>query len=185
MTITMNISNFTEKAVRSEVSQIKEDDAAEQGQCWCPLCEADTICLSLSSIPPCYGRTRPQEILRQNGSSSFVRTAVARARNRVNTNPRHGKVSVFPSYEIVVVNYSFDEGARLLDEVMQEDFPSCTCPQCRADTLAFAMNRIPPIYGVGFSGRTSFTPQRKEFVRQDIRKTLRAAATAVTSAPRH
>lgn len=181
----MEICNYNGEAVTAEVARLKGSPSGDDA-CWCPLCEADTICLALSMLPPCYGRENGEQTLEQIQSNGFIPKVVRRARERVSTAPRHGKVSgEFPRYEIEVVNYSLDEGTRLLDETMQDGTIPCGCALCRVDILAFALNRIPPIYGVGLSGRTSFAPLRKEYVRQDLRKVLGAAAVAVTSTPRH
>ena len=182
----MDICNYNHEAVTSEVTRNREGAGPDRHVCWCPLCEADTICLALSMLPPCYGRKKRGSVLERIHSNGFIPTVVRRARRRVSTAPRHGKVSgEFPRYQIEVVNYSLYEGARLVEEVMGSAPSICTCALCRADTLSFALNRIPPIYGVGLSGRTSFAPLRKEHVRQDLKKVLVAATVAVSSSPRH
>lgn len=62
----------------------------------------------------------------------------------------------------------------------------CTCPSCRDDIIAYALNRLPPKYIVSTPGAafTKLYALQKQY-RADVAAALSQAAAAVAKSPRH
>lgn len=77
----------------------------------------------------------------------------------------------------------------LVEEVyedMKEQLNCCTCEQCHADIVAYALNHLPPQYAVSQAGIniTKAKNLRHQHL-TDITAALVNAATLVGKAPRH
>ncbi len=77
----------------------------------------------------------------------------------------------------------------LVEEMYDEMLPTmtcCTCRRCRDDTIAYALNHIPPRYVVSGSGglyARASTLQRQ--YRTDIISALQQAISVISQHPRH
>jgi hypothetical protein len=58
-------------------------------------------------------------------------------------------------------------------------------PDCQEDTLAYALNRVAPKYGVEVKGRRRLPPHLMEFIRHDLAAAILNAARVVAANPRH
>lgn len=71
-------------------------------------------------------------------------------------------------------------------EKIKDTLDCCTCPVCRDDIIAYALNRLPPQYVVTHLGRKAseimMTCQQNS---TDIRITICQAADHIRSHPRH
>ena len=61
----------------------------------------------------------------------------------------------------------------------------CTCEACRADALAFALNRYPPKYGVSSPGRASYQENFEDFIRHELGQELARARRVIGANPNH
>jgi len=69
---------------------------------------------------------------------------------------------------------------------MQSTLSFCTCPQCRADAIAYALNQLPPKYVVTPKGEIySKTYALSVQHDADITSALAAAVTQIAEHPRH
>ncbi len=182
----MEIKNFTEPAVREEVVRTRREERGPVGTCWCPLCESDMISLAMTSLPPCYGRGRSEGVMKSRVAPTSVREAVRRAVDRVSRHPKHPRsLSNLLYYQVRIVNFAFEAGVTQVDGALSAVAARCHCRSCQADTLALALNRFPPLYGVDFHGRINLPLERKHMYEQEMGHTLASAARVVASNPHH
>ena len=83
-------------------------------------------------------------------------------------------------------NYLEEEVRGELERLLQRWVEVCKCGQCRADIMAFTLNRLPAKYVVSESGRLFTKAEVKKLgFRNDIIKALTDAMRLVTSKPHH
>ena len=84
--------------------------------------------------------------------------------------------------------YNYMEGAveEMLDGIMANHTNVCTCPRCRMDILALALNKLPPKYAVSDKGinYTKISFLQRQF-NADITRTVAEAIKIVSQKPRH
>lgn len=182
----MEIKNEMEFFVKSEVRRRKERPGKGEKACWCALCEADIAALALNTLPSRYCHERNYGQTPLPAVREKVQPAVARAIDKVSQRPKHrpGRPDRVPG-EVEVVNYAKQIGAPLVAPVLSAGGSACTCDQCRADTLAVALNHYPPKYGVNGSGRTSYQAHFEDFVRHELGQLIARAAKVVAARPHH
>ncbi len=180
------VKNCLELGVRAEVGRRKSEAEKTRAGCWCSVCEADVSALALTTLPPRYCLEQSFLMAQERTMPGRVATAVQQAMVRVIARPKHrpGIPSYYPQ-RIRVVNFAMEEGSALVRSVMVNSSAPCLCVQCLADTLAFALNRFPPLYGVECDGTLKFPPDRREFFRHDLILVLEQAARAVALHPHH
>ncbi len=182
----MEVKNDIETAVKTEVSRMKKDPDRHAPSCWCALCEADVTALALNSLPPRYCTTRNYGIMTEKYIPGSVRGAVQGASLKVTRRPKHRPgISDARPAQVRLVNLTFEEGSSMVGPLLMRSSAPCSCPQCRSDTLAFALNRYPPKYGVEFGGKSNFPPSQKDFVRHELGLILTHAAKVVADRPNH
>lgn len=181
----MSVINQTEKAVRAEISRLKEGVGEESAQCWCALCEADVIALAMTILPPRY-RTREVGHDGEPASLGSVKNAVFTAARRVGRRPKH-RTAHPETYaaKVRLVNYTYEEGASLVATLMHRNDKACTCRICQSDMLAYALNRYPPKYGVLYGGRSNLPAYQRDYIRNELEIIISHAAGVVTARPRH
>jgi hypothetical protein len=174
-----------EEAVRAELDR-EMARADRTGICRCPLCEADALALALTSLPPQYCASRPHRKPSEERALDLVRLGVSEAIERVRRNPKHdsGRGEVAPPSPRIV-NFNFEEGVAALSTVMDESSSPCTCEQCRADTLAIALNRYPSKYGIELDGIVVLPLEERESIRWELARMMNHAARVVAEEPRH
>jgi hypothetical protein len=178
------IKNYTEMAVKAEVNRHKA--AFHNLSCWCDLCTADVTALSLTTLPPQYCLERTYGLLGRQYCQVTVVPAVEKASARVLSRPKHrpGWREAY-LHSIRMVNFALEEGSSLVRAIMLENSATCACPQCQADTLALALNRFPPLYGVEFDGICNLPATQRDFFRHDLSLALAHATKTVTAQPHH
>lgn len=182
----MKLTNAMEHAVKIQLSQIQEAYADDGPVCWCPLCRADMMALSLSSLPPRYGTMHIPAVDTDSTNSTAVREEVSRALLRVERNPKHPRGNAVSTTEPVwVVNFPLEESFHVLDSLIREQKDSCGCWQCRCDMVAFALNRYPAKYGVEHQGRTHLLEEEREQMRRELSSFLNLAMNVITEIPHH
>jgi hypothetical protein len=87
--------------------------------------------------------------------------------------------------EIRLVDFGIQEGAVMVGPFLQRLEAACTCARCRADALAFGLNRFRPRYGVEVQGKLRMPPHEMEFIRHELRTVLWKAAGTIAAKPRH
>jgi hypothetical protein len=182
----LSVKNYLEYGVRAEVGRHKAAAERSSSDCWCSVCEADVNALSLTTLPPCYSMERTYAVAGEKIHRHRVESAVRQAVTRVRARPKHrpGVPSFYP-HQIRVINFAMEEGATLVRSVMETGGSPCVCFQCQADTLAFALNRFPPLYGVECDGAVNFPPTKRDFFRHDLIMVLEQAAKTVALHPHH
>lgn len=182
----MAIKNDMEFHVRAEAKRRRERSEKENGACWCSLCETDVLALALNQLPPRYCHEKNFGCTSAQGFGNDVRSAVARAIQKVSQRPKHrpGKP---PSHigDLRMENYAQKIGNALVGRVISADSPACACDQCQADALAYALNRYPPKYGVSYGGRESYQANYEDFIRHEIGQALTRALAVVQERPHH
>lgn len=99
---------------------------------------------------------------------------------------REGKKRMENATQLKMVNVTQTVVESMVDEVIREE-EMCTCPRCRLDVMAIALNALPPQYAVSEEGKTyqrfrlQDVPQSRIIVYQAILK----AAQTVKQRPRH
>jgi hypothetical protein len=177
----MIIRNSMEEAVRSELAR-----SDREGICRCPLCEADALALALTSLPPQYCASRPHRSPSEVHAFDLVPLGVTEAIERVQRNPRHeGGPGEATPLSPRIVNFNLEEGVAALSTVMEESSSPCTCKQCRADTLAIALNRYPSKYGIDVGRAAALPPKERESIRRELARMMNHAARVVAEEPRH
>ena len=182
----MAIKNDMEFLVRTEVQRRLERSGGNDDVCWCPLCEFDILALALNQLPTRYCHEKNFGCAASQGFGNDVRNAVARAIQKVSRRPKHRPGRPLSGNEdIRMVNYAQTIGGALVGAVLSPESSACACDQCQADTLAFALNRYPPKYGVSHGGRESYQENYADFIRHEIGQVLVQAAAVVRERPHH
>lgn len=182
----MAIKNDMESLVRAEVLRHRESSGEKSEICWCPLCEFDILALALNQLPPRYCHEKNFGCSATKGFGHDVRRAVANAVKKVSQRPKH-RPGRPPSRidDIRMENYAQKIGNSLVGATRSPESPACGCDQCRADTLALALNRYPPKYGVSFGGRESYQENFADFIRHEIGQVLTQARAVIQEHPHH
>ena len=182
----MAIKNDMEFLVRSEIRRRQELSGEEGDVCWCPLCEMDILALALNQLPPRYCHEKNFGSATSQGFGKDVRNAVARAIQKVSKRPKHRPGRPLSSNDdIRMENYAQKIGTSLVGAVLSPESSACACAQCQADTLAYALNRYQPKYGVSYGGRESYQANYEDFIRHDIGQALTQAMAVVRERPHH
>jgi hypothetical protein len=205
----VKIKNETETAVRSEVERLcgrgrqgtgtsrlpllaagfhwlTGSKAAEINVCQCPHCSADVLALALSNLPAGYCLSHHYAVGRKRVDVDEVKRQVQTSLRRVGTRPRHAAGEPLPgSGEVRLVDFGMREGAHMVRPLLQRIANACSCSRCRADALAYGLNRSRARYGVEVRGKIRMPPHELDFVRHDLLAALDAAAHAVAENPRH
>lgn len=184
----MAIKNDMELLVRAELEKRRERSGRvqEHDVCWCALCEVDMLALALNQLPTRYCHERNFGCAALQGFGEHVRTAVARAILKVSRRPKHrpGR-PLSRGDDISVENYAQKIGGTLVRGVLAAASSACACDQCQADTLALALNRYTPKYGVSYGGRRSYQDHYTDFIRHEVGQALTLAAVVVRQRPHH
>lgn len=182
----MSIKNDMEFLVKTEIQRRRMRSGEEHDVCWCSLCEMDIFALALNQLPPRYCHEKNFGCAASQGFANDVRNAVARAVQKVSRRPKHrpGR-PLSPIDDIRVENYAQKIGTTLVGTVPATESPVCACGQCQADTLAYALNRYPPKYGVSYAGRESYQANYEDFIRHEISLVLKQAMAVVREHPHH
>ena len=178
------LTNSTEQVIGDIIAGQRTRMSARDGRCQCAACEADVTALALSSLPPRYFTTVKAGDLLMGKEIDRLEVAVESAAARVARNPKDGMPDTPPS-EVRLVNYAFEEGTTIVDDLVEEGALPCSCDSCCSDILAYALNRFPAKYGVARDGRTSFRQRDRENLQQDLAFFVRFAAAIVSRNPRH
>jgi competence protein ComFB len=182
----MEIKNDMEHLVKAEVRLQRDRPAKGIDGCWCSLCEADVHALALNKLPPRYCHQRNFGFAAAQGHGDEVKEAVALAIEKVSRRPRHRPGRPLSRYEdIQVDNYAQKIGHGLVGSFLTRKPAACACDQCRADTLAYALNRYPPKYGVSYAGQASYQTHYEDFIRHEVGQALAAAMSVVQAHPHH
>ena len=182
----MDIKNDMEHLVKAEVRTRRDCSAKELACCWCCLCEADVLALALNNLPPRYCHQRNFGYAASQGLGNAVKSAVSRAIQKVSQRPKHrpGK-PLSCSEDVRLDNFAQTIGAALVGSVLTRESSACDCEQCRADALAYALNRYPPKYGVSYGGHASYQSNYEDFIRHEVGQELVQAMTVVQARPHH
>lgn len=182
----MSIKNDMERLVRAEVARRAKAAGTGSTVCWCPLCETDIVALALNLLPPLYCRAETFGHAAVQVGASAVRDAVQTALTRVAISPKH-LPGGWPATvkDAALVNYTYEVGATLVGAATDHFEAGCSCAACRFDTLAYALNRYPPRYGVARGGRRRLQANDLDFMRHELGVLLTQAARVVSSHPHH
>lgn len=182
----MAIKNDMEFLVRSELRRSVERSGEKDAVCGCPLCEMDILALALNQLPPRYCHEKNFGCAATQGFGSDVRGAVARAVQKVSRRPKH-RPGRPPSgnEDVRMENYAQKIGSSLVATILSLEPAACACEQCRADALAFALNRYSPKYGVSWGERESYQENYADFIRHEIGQALTQAVAVVREHPHH
>jgi hypothetical protein len=182
----MSIKNEMEQLVREEVERAREQAGPASSGCWCTLCQTDIVALALTLLPPLYCREESFGTAAGYIKAGKIHDAVQAAIKRVALWPKHrpGVPSLLQS-DVSLVNFTFEVGTAMVGPALGRSPQGCSCEQCRADTLAYALNRYPSKYGVTHSGRRSLHPTYLDFMRYELGMLINQAARVVSTHPRH
>jgi hypothetical protein len=182
----VDVKNDMEHLVRQEVGRRKADRAESRSRCWCPLCEADITALALNHLPPRYCRGVNFGYAASHGFGRQVTEAVRMALDKVGQRPKHrpGAPDRFRS-EASLEDFGLKIGCTIVDHSFAAANGACSCDGCRADALAFALNRYPPKYGVSTPGRTSYQANFEDFIRHELGQALTKACRVISTNPQH
>ncbi len=182
----MAIKNDMEYHVRSETERRRGHAGKGDDACWCTLCEVDVLALALNRLPPRYCHEKNFGCTTSQGLARDVRNAVEQAVRKVSRRPKH-RPGRPPSRvdDIRLENYAQKIGASLVGAILSPASSACACDQCQADTLAIALNRYPPKYGVSYGGRESYQANYEDFIRHEIGQGLAQAVAVVRERPHH
>lgn len=91
-----------------------------------------------------------------------------------------------PEERLFLRNYMEDFVWNFLDEVLAKYPEACSCPTCRHDTAAIALNSLPPRYVVRERGEvfSKITTLEAQY-RADVYGALTKAIMTVMATPRH
>lgn len=179
------VRNEMERPVRTRVSLMKKDPEHGKG-CWCPLCEKDVMAFALSSLPPRYARSRPSGPGWEETWEEEIEHAVEEARSKVTRHPKHSRWSPESFAEKVrLADFALNEGEGIVREGAYRKHGACSCRECGEDTLALALNRSRPRYGVSRSGTSRLPSDEREDLRRRLAETFESAAISVAARPRH
>jgi hypothetical protein len=160
--------------------------AGEKGVCDCSHCSADVLALSLTNLPARYCLSLHYGVGRSRIPPNKVRQEVQMSIRRVRSRPRHAARESLPGNgEVKIVDFGIREGTALVKPLLQRVDGACCCDRCRADTLAYGLNRIRPRYGVEVKGRIRMPPHELEFIRHELLAAITEAAEKVAGNPRH
>lgn len=182
----MGIKNEMEQLVRDEVARARSEGGPGYTGCWCPLCETDIVALALTLLPPLYCRTTSSGSATGVIRAGTITDAVQSALKRVALWPKH-RPGAMPAVRdgIGLINYTFEVGSSMVGPALGLAATGCSCEECRADTLAYALNRYPAKYGVLRGGRRSLHPTYLDFMRYELGMLINQAARVVSSSPHH
>jgi hypothetical protein len=182
----MSVKNEMEAVVRDEVARVRAAAAGSRSECWCQLCEADTVALALTLLPPLYCREETVGTAATLISAGKIRDAVKAALKRVGLAPKHPP-GALPTLrrDVGLINYAYEVGSTMVASALSRTTRACTCEHCRTDALAYALNRYPAKYGVNLSGRRSLHPTYLDFMRYELGLLVNHAAGVVSKHPRH
>ena len=182
----MGIRNEMEQLVRDEVARARSEGGPGYTGCWCPLCEMDIVALALTLLPPLYCRTATYGHAAGLIKAGTICDAVQSALKRVALWPKHRPgASPAGRAELGLINYTFEVGSQLVGEALDHSAAGCACDECRADTLAYALNRYPAKYGVARDGRRSLHPTYLDFMHYELGMLINQAARVVSAHPHH
>lgn len=175
-----------EQLVREEVARVRREGGHGYTGCWCPLCETDIVALALTLLPPLYCRDENQASASTLIRAGKIGDAVQSALKRVGLWPKH-RPGLGPSVrdQVALVNYTFEVGSAMVGPALGQSRTRCSCDTCRADTLAYALNRYPSKYGVVRGGRRSLHPTYVDFIRYELGMLISQAARVVSENPNH
>jgi hypothetical protein len=180
----MSLRNEMEHLVRQEVARARQEGGPGYAGCWCPLCEMDIVALALTLLPPLYCREATAGPAAGLIKAGTVTDAVQAALKRVGLWPKHRPGSRPASQDTVaLVNYTFEIGEAMIGAALGFVASGCACEECRADTLAYALNRYPAKYGIARDGRRSLHPTYLDFMRYEIGMLINQAARLVAARP--
>jgi hypothetical protein len=184
--IMIDVKNEMEHLVIREVDRRKDKRTWGRDCCWCPQCEADVIALTLNNLPPRYCRGANFGYASSEGYSGQVGALVDLAVEKVTRRPKHrpGAPDRFRR-EAYREDYALKIGSSLVNTAFPAREGACSCDECRADTLALALNRYRPKYGVSSPGRTSYQENFEDFIRHEVGQLLAAAYRVVCANPSH
>ena len=182
----MAIKNDMEFHVRSEAQRRRVRSKKENDGCWCPLCEMDILALALNQLPPRYCHERNFGCTASKELGENVRKVVGRAVQKVSQRPKHRPGRPMSHIDdIRMENYAQKIGNSLMETVLSPNAAACACDQCQADTLAYALNRYPPKYGVSYGGRESYQANYEDFIRHEIGQVIAQAVAVIRERPHH
>lgn len=182
----MELTNAMEQSVRVYVNGLRDQSNGGDETCWCPLCHADVIALTLSSLAPHYAIRHPVIDDVDPAVTTAVGEVATLARSQVSRFPKHLHSGAIAAGEPAwVVNFTLEEGFRAIDEVLRHDDRVCGCRYCRCDIAAIVLNRYPARYGVEHGGETHLFEEDRVLIRYELSKFLDLAVRTVRSAPRH
>jgi hypothetical protein len=182
----MSIKNEMEELVREEVARARKEGGPGYAGCWCPLCETDIVALALTLLPPLYCRAENYGHAASLIKAGKISDAVQAALKRVGLWPKH-RPGTRPAVrdDVTLVNYTYEVGTSIVGPALGQSQSRCSCESCRADTLAYALNRYPAKYGVLRAGRRSLHPTYLDFMRYELGMLIAQAARVVASHPHH
>ncbi|HEY5999785.1 MAG TPA: late competence development ComFB family protein [bacterium] len=167
-------------------SWFSRDAGAEPAACTCPLCATDAIALALTKLPPCYSRSQNFGLAAQRIDPIRVRSAVEIALERVTRRPLHPpRQRRHDAGGVRLVDFCLEAGTRMIEPLLRRHEGLCLCLDCREDTLAYALNRVSPKYGVEILGTRRMPPHLMDFIRHDLADAIVKAARVVAANPRH
>ncbi len=182
----ISVKNYMEVAVRTEMARRKDQWESGRTPCWCPVCEADSTALALTTLPPRYCMESSYPLMEKANLPGTIQSAVLRAFSKVTSRPKHRPgVPDFYPHRVRLVNFGLEEGWSLVRGVMFDSDAPCLCSQCIADTVAFALNRVPAKYGVELDGSTRFPAAQRDFLRHDLGLVMGQAAKVISAHPHH
>ena len=182
----IDVKNDMEILVRREIDRRKRARAWGRTPCWCPQCEADVNALALNNLPPRYCRGVNLGLVVSEGYGGKVQAAVERAIVKVSQRPKHHPgASARYRQEARCEDYALKFGCTLVDAAFPANKMVCSCDECRADTLALALNHYRPKYGVTSTGRASYQENFADFIRHEIGQLVSATCQVVSANPHH
>jgi hypothetical protein len=182
----VGIRNEMEELVREEIARARRGGGPVYAGCWCALCETDIVALALTLLPPLYCRTDSHGHAAGLIKAGTISDAVQAALKRVSLWPKH-RPGTQPGLrdEVALVNYTFEIGSQMVGPALGLSTTGCCCEECRADTLAYALNRYPPKYGIARGGQRSLHPTYIDFMRYELGMLINQAARVVATHPGH
>lgn len=199
------VKNEAETLVRLEFSQRRKELAPDlnivwatikkliggrsskhESYCLCPLCEVDMLALALSTLPPLYCTKDNYGLMKKKTNTVEINSTIHRSMEKVRRHPKHRlTMAVTDNSTVTLVNFPFEAAASLVKPILSKIEHSCACPSCVADTLALALNRYQPKYGVSYKGHTRLPLAQMEFIRHEVEIALQRAARKVVNHPHH
>ncbi len=182
----MGLVNAMESTVKAHLKRLRSDSAFGDETCWCPLCRADMMALTLSALPPRYATRRPGLHDADTQLSADIRSQAAQAVRHVSRFPKHPQgAALAADAPVWVVNFPLEESFRAIDAMVRGQDGVCDCWNCRCDMVAFALNRYPARYGVEHEGQTHLLDRDRAQMRAELEGFLDLALRVVATVPRH